>query len=108
MRKPATRLPPLELLVEFEAAARHLSFTRAAVERFVTQSAMSRRIKALEDDLGVPLFRRRHRALVLTDEGQLVVHAAAAYCGRMSSRNASTVASETACGRLPKARRHSR
>jgi len=70
MRKPATRLPPLELLVEFEAAARHLSFTKAAAERFVTQSAMSRRIKTLEDDLGVALFRRRHRALVLTDEGQ--------------------------------------
>jgi LysR family transcriptional regulator, glycine cleavage system transcriptional activator len=70
MRKPATRLPPLELLAEFETAARHLSFTKAAAERFVTQSAMSRRIKALEDDLGVPLFRRRHRALVLTDEGQ--------------------------------------
>lgn len=70
MPKPTTRLPPLELLVEFEAAARHLSFTKAAVERFVTQSAMSRRIKALEDDLGVPLFRRRHRALALTDEGQ--------------------------------------
>lgn len=70
MRKDSARLPPLELLVEFEAAARHLSFTKAAAERFATQSAMSRRIKALEDDLGVALFRRRHRALVLTDEGQ--------------------------------------
>src|SRR6188768_40631 len=56
------RLPPLDLLVAFEAAARHLSFTRAGAERFVTQSAMSRQIRALEDELGVPLFQRGHRA----------------------------------------------
>jgi LysR family transcriptional regulator, glycine cleavage system transcriptional activator len=67
--KPADRLPPLDLLASFEAAARHLSFTKAAAERFVTQSAMSRQMRALEDDLGTPLFRRRHRALVLTDAG---------------------------------------
>lgn len=64
------RLPPLDLLLAFEAAARHLSFTRAGEERFVTQSAMSRQIRALEDDLGVPLFERRHRALALTIDGQ--------------------------------------
>lgn len=69
MQKDPARLPPLELLTAFEAAARHLSFTKAAAERFLTQSAVSRQIKALEDDLGVALFRRRHRALVLTDEG---------------------------------------
>ncbi len=69
MKDPA-RLPPLDLLASFEAAARHLSFTRAGAERFVTQSAMSRQIRALEDDLGVALFRRRHRALLLTDDGQ--------------------------------------
>lgn len=70
MRKDADRLPPLDLLLAFEAAARHLSFTRAAAERFVTQSAVSRQIRALEDDLGVPLFARRHRALVLTPAGE--------------------------------------
>jgi DNA-binding transcriptional LysR family regulator len=67
--KPADRLPPLDLLASFEAAARHLSFTKAAAERFVTQSAMSRQMRALEDDLGVALFQRRHRALVLTADG---------------------------------------
>jgi LysR family transcriptional regulator, glycine cleavage system transcriptional activator len=67
--KPADRLPPLDLLAAFEACARHLSFTKAAAERFVTQSAMSRQMRALEDDLGTPLFRRQHRALVLTDAG---------------------------------------
>jgi DNA-binding transcriptional LysR family regulator len=66
----ARRLPPLDLLLTFESAARHLSFTRAAEERFVTQSAVSRQIRALEDDLGVPLFRRAHRSLALTDEGR--------------------------------------
>ena len=69
MQKPVDRLPPLDLLAAFEAAARHLSFTRAGAERFVTQSAMSRQIRALEDDLGVALFRRRHRALNLTEHG---------------------------------------
>jgi LysR family glycine cleavage system transcriptional activator len=70
MQKDPARLPALDLLVAFDAAARHLSFTKAAAECFVTQSAISRQIKALEEDLGVPLFHRRHRALELTDEGR--------------------------------------
>ena len=65
-----TRLPALDLLVGFEAAARHLSFTKAGEELFLTQSAVSRQIKDLEDQLGVPLFARRHRALALTEAGQ--------------------------------------
>jgi LysR family glycine cleavage system transcriptional activator len=67
--KSSGRLPPLDLLASFEAAARQLSFTKAAAERFVTQSAMSRQMRALEDDLGVALFRRSHRALGLTEAG---------------------------------------
>jgi len=63
-------LPPLDLLRGFEAAARHLSFTRAAGELFLTQSAVSRQIQALEAFVGVPLFERRHKALGLTEEGQ--------------------------------------
>jgi DNA-binding transcriptional LysR family regulator len=70
MQKDPSRLPPLDLLVSFDAAARHLSFTKAGAERFLTQSAISRQIKALEDDLGVALFRRRHRALDLTEDGR--------------------------------------
>src|SRR4029077_15957229 len=62
-------LPPLDLLVGFESAARHLSFTKAGEELHLTQSAVSRQIKELEDQLGVPLFQRRHRALALTDRG---------------------------------------
>jgi DNA-binding transcriptional LysR family regulator len=64
------KLPPLDLLAGFEAAARRLSFTLAAEERFVTQSAISRQVKALEDSLGVPLFVRGHRSLQLTADGQ--------------------------------------
>jgi len=65
----AFELPPLELLVAFESAARHLSFTRAGAEIALTQSAVSRQISALEERLGVPLFRRLHRALALTEDG---------------------------------------
>ncbi len=70
-------LPALDLLVGFEAAARHLSFTKAGEELFLTQSAVSRQIKELEQQLGVPLFQRRHRALALTPEGQQFYAAAA-------------------------------
>ncbi len=64
------RLPPLNSLRAFEAAARHLSFTLAAAELNVTQAAVSHQIKSLEDQLGMPLFRRLNRALLLTDAGQ--------------------------------------
>lgn len=70
MIKGARGLPSLELLKGFEAAARNLSFTKAAVELFVTQSAVSRQIQSLEEQLGVALFRRKHRELRLTEEGQ--------------------------------------
>src|SRR5688572_15231747 len=63
-------LPPLDLLRGFESAARHLSFTRAAAELFLTQSAVSRQILALEEFVGLPLFERRHKALALTEAGQ--------------------------------------
>jgi len=64
------RLPPLDLFHTFEAVARHRSFTLAADELCLTQSAVSRQIKALEDALALRLFRRLHRAIELTAEGQ--------------------------------------
>jgi LysR family transcriptional regulator, glycine cleavage system transcriptional activator len=64
------RLPPLNALRAFEAAARHLSFTRAAADLSVTQAAISHQIKSLEEHLGLPLFRRLNRALMLTEAGQ--------------------------------------
>ena len=65
----STRLPSLTGLRAFEAAARHLSFTRAAEELNVTQTAISHQIRRLEDQLGLKLFVRRHRALGLTQAG---------------------------------------
>lgn len=70
MQKDPSRLPPLDLLATFESAARHLSFTKAGAERFLTQSAISRQIRALEEELGVALFARAHRALTLTEHGR--------------------------------------
>jgi LysR family transcriptional regulator, glycine cleavage system transcriptional activator len=64
------QLPPPNSLVTFEAAARHLSFTAAADELRVTQAAVSRQIRLLEDHLGVTLFNREHRALKLTEFGE--------------------------------------
>ncbi len=72
-----TRLPSLDLLRGFEAAARLLSFTRAGEELFLTQSAVSRQIQELESQLGVPLFERRHRSLALTGAGRELYAAAA-------------------------------
>src|SRR5204862_1321005 len=83
MPKSQSKLPSLDLLPAFDAAARHLSFTKAAAERFLTQSAISRQIKALEDDLGVPLFRRRHRALELTDDGRRLAAAVSSALGML-------------------------
>jgi len=60
----------LDLLRGFRAAARHLSFTRAAQELFLTQPAISRGIRTLEEQLGTPLFHRVNRALRLTHEGE--------------------------------------
>jgi len=70
MHRALPELPPLDTLVAFDAAARHLSFTRAGDEIALTQSAVSRQIQALEERLGFALFRRLHRALALTDAGQ--------------------------------------
>jgi LysR family glycine cleavage system transcriptional activator len=62
-------LPPLEAFRFFEAAARHLNFTRAAEEMHVTHGAVSQRVKRLEEQLGTALFRRIGRRMQLTEEG---------------------------------------
>ena len=78
MQSPNRRLPSLDRLAVFDAAARHLSFTQAATERFLTQSAVSRQVAALETELGLLLFRRGHRRLELTDDGRRLALAVAA------------------------------
>src|SRR6516225_8762652 len=64
------RLPQLNALKAFEAAARHVSFTRAAEELCVTQGAVSHQVKALEGELGVKLFNREKQRLIITNTGQ--------------------------------------
>ena len=73
MERKLSRLPPLNALRAFVAAGRHLSFTRAADELAVTPAAVSQQVKLLEEQLGTPLFERRSRQLVLTEEGQAVL-----------------------------------
>lgn len=70
MARMTPRLPPLNAVRAFAAAARHQSFTLAAEELFVTHGAISRQVKALEEFLGVALFERRVRQVSLTPEGQ--------------------------------------
>jgi LysR family glycine cleavage system transcriptional activator len=64
------RLPPLNALKVFDAAARHESFTRAAEELCVTQGAVSHQVKALETGLGIKLFNRERQRLVITEAGR--------------------------------------
>ena len=79
------RLPSLDLLKGFEAAARRLSFTKAGEELYLSQSAVSRQIQELEEQLGVALFERRHRALALTEAGQALYAASAQVLATMRS-----------------------
>src|SRR5260221_4767865 len=81
----SARLPALDLLVGFESAARHLSFTKAGEELFLTQSAVSRQIKDLEEQMGAPLFECRHRALWFTEAGQQFYVSAAEVLATMRS-----------------------
>jgi len=67
-------LPSLNALAAFEAAARHLSLTQASAELNVTAGAVSKQVKALEEELGCALFIRLHRALQLTLEGEALYH----------------------------------
>jgi DNA-binding transcriptional LysR family regulator len=78
-------LPSLNALAAFEAAARHLSLTRAAEELNVTPGAISKQVRSLEEELGHALFVRRHRALDLTREGETIATALREGFERISS-----------------------
>ncbi|MFT5219854.1 MAG: LysR family glycine cleavage system transcriptional activator [Gammaproteobacteria bacterium] len=79
------RLPPLDPLVAFEAAARLLSFTRAGEELHITQAAVSQQIRNLEQTLEVQLFTRSHRAVQLTREGREYQHTVSAIFNQLAS-----------------------
>src|SRR5215470_12837358 len=68
----ASRLPSLSSLRAFEAAARHLSFRRAAEELHVTATAISHHVRLLEETIGVRLFERRPRRVLMTAEAQVL------------------------------------
>lgn len=88
------RLPPLNALRAFEAAARHASFTRGAAELCVTQAAVSHQVRALESHLGLKLFRRLDRALVLTEEGESYFRVVRDALDRLDEATARLVAGE--------------
>lgn len=81
-------LPPLNALRAFEAAARHLSFKLAAHELHVTPGAIGQQVKALEERLGVKLFRRIHKQLILTEAGQAYLPPIRDAFGRIASATA--------------------
>ncbi len=92
--------PSMSLLLAFEAAARHGSFTKAADELALTQSAVSRQVQALEAQLEVELFKRDGRRIELTTAGALYQHELAAALGRIRSATLQTIAHKAEGGTL--------
>lgn len=89
---PRRLTPSMSLLIAFEAAARHCSFTKAADELALTQSAVSRQVQALESQLEVSLFKREGRRIELTAAGALYQHELTAALGRIRSATLQTIA----------------
>jgi LysR family transcriptional regulator, glycine cleavage system transcriptional activator len=90
----------MSLLIAFDASARHLSFTRAAAELSLTQSAVSRQVQALEELLEVPLFRRSGRRIALTDTGAMYQREVEAALQRISSATLQAIAFRSGGGSL--------
>jgi DNA-binding transcriptional LysR family regulator len=83
MQNRLVSLPPLDALRGFVAAARRMSITAAAQDLCLTQSAVSRQIQALEERLGVQLFRRSNRSIMLTEAGEQLFHLASPWMDRL-------------------------
>lgn len=90
----------MSLLLAFEAAARHESYTRAAAELSLTQSAVSRQVQALEQQLGLTLFRREGRQVQLTDVGRLYQREMSEALGRIRSATLQAMAYQSGGGTL--------
>ncbi|THF25772.1 LysR family transcriptional regulator [Pseudomonas atacamensis] len=97
---PRRLTPSMSVLVAFEASARHCSFTKAADELMLTQSAVSRQVQALESSLGVDLFHREGRRIELTVAGALYQHELSAALGRIRSATLQTIAFRSQGGTL--------
>ena len=94
------KIPSIEALIAFEAAARHLSFTRSADELAVTQSAVGRQVAVLEEYLGIALFNRVKKRLTLTEVGQLYAKQVRENLGRMERDTLAVMAHRNAGGIL--------
>jgi LysR family glycine cleavage system transcriptional activator len=86
-QRPSAPLPSLNALLSFEAAARHCSFTRAALELGVTQTAVSHQVRGLEEELGTALFRRTPQRISLTIDGQAWATELGVVFGRLREAN---------------------
>jgi len=97
---PRRFTPSISLLIAFESAARHQSFTRAAEELALTQSAVSRQVQALEQLLGVALFRRTARQIALTDVGAMYLRELSAALGRIRNATLQVISYQSGGGSL--------
>ncbi len=97
---PRKLTPSMSLLLAFDASARHLSFTRAAQDLHLTQSAVSRQVQALEALLGVPLFARDQRKITLTGAGATYHREVAAALQRIRNGSLQAIASQSGSGSL--------
>ncbi|KWF05311.1 LysR substrate-binding domain-containing protein [Burkholderia pseudomultivorans] len=92
--------PSMSLLLVFEAAARHESYTRAAEELSLSQSAISRQVQTLEDQLGVPLFRREGRSVKLTEVGRRYFAELSGALGRIRGATLQAMSHQAGAGTL--------
>lgn len=97
---PRKLTPSMSLLLAFDASARHLSFTRAAQDLYLTQSAVSRQVQALETLLGVPLFVREQRKIALTGAGAAYHREVSVALQRIRSGSLQAIASRSGSGSL--------
>ncbi|ALM82428.1 LysR substrate-binding domain-containing protein [Bordetella sp. N] len=97
---PRTLTPSMSLLLAFESSARHLSYTRAAAELSLTQSAVSRQVQALEDLLQIQLFERKGRSIVLTDAGRIYMREVGVAIGRIRNATLQVTAMQSGGGSI--------
>jgi len=97
---PRTLTPSMSLLLAFESSARHLSYTKAAAELSLTQSAVSRQVQVLEDLLRIQLFERKGRSIVLTDAGRIYMREVGIAIGRIRNATLQVTAMQSGGGSI--------
>lgn len=97
---PRTLTPSMSLLLAFESSARHLSYTKAAAELSLTQSAVSRQVQVLEDLLRIQLFERKGRSIALTDAGRIYMREVGIAIGRIRNATLQVTAMQSGGGSI--------